>query len=69
MTKTYTYASKWEDEGVPDCDMVGIKHNDHDKTPTNADCIKYLYNYEELEDPKIPSHRQWGQNMSTSQTY
>ena len=34
--------------------MIGIKQKDINKTPTNADCIKYLYNYEEVDDPKVP---------------
>ena len=50
----HTNESKWGGEGVPECDMIGIKQKDTNKTPTNADYIKYLYNYEEVDDPKVP---------------
>ena len=50
----HTNESKWGGDGVPECDMIGIKQKDINKTPTNADCIKYLYNYEEADDPKVP---------------
>ena len=46
--------SKWGGDGVPETDMVGIKQGATNKTPTNADCIEYLYGYEEIDDPKIP---------------
>ena len=49
----HTAESKWGGEGVPENDMVGIKQGAINKTPTNADCIKYLYGYEEINDPKI----------------
>ena len=39
---------------MPEADMVDIKQGAVNKTPTNADCIKYLYGYEEIDDPKIP---------------
>ena len=50
----HTVESKWGGEGVQERDMVGIKEKDTNKTPTNADYIKYLYGYEEIDDPKIP---------------
>ena len=49
-----TTESKWGGDGVPENDMVGIKQGVANKIPTNADCIKYLYGYEEIDDPKIP---------------
>ena len=50
----HTAESKWGGDGVPENDMVGIKQGSTNKTPTNADCIKYLYGYKEIDDPKIP---------------
>ena len=51
---SHTEESKWGGDGVPENDMVGIKQCAANKTPTNADCIKYLFGYEEIDDPKVP---------------
>ena len=50
----HTVESKWGGDGVPENDMIGIKQGATNKTPTNADCIKYLHGYEEIDDPKVP---------------
>ena len=50
----HTNEFKWGGDGVPEGDMVGIKQTDTNKTPTNADCIKYLYNHEKVDDQKAP---------------
>ena len=52
----HTNESEWGSEGVPDDEMKRIKQQHVCKKPTNADCVKYLYDYEEVDDPKIPDH-------------
>ena len=51
-----TNESEWGSEGISDDEMQSIKQHHACKIPTNADCIKYLYDYEETDDPKIPDH-------------
>ena len=38
----HTNESEWGSEGVPDEEMRCIKQQHVCKTPTNADCVKYL---------------------------
>ena len=52
----HTNESKWGSEGVLDDEMRRIKQQHACKKPTNADCVKYHYEYEEVDDPKIPDH-------------
>ena len=40
-------------EGVQNRDIVRITQGRQNKTSTNADCIKYLYIYEEIETKYI----------------
>ena len=52
----HTNESEWGSEGVPENAMRLIKQQHVCQIPTNADCIKYLYDYEEVDDPKVPDH-------------
>ena len=52
----HTYETKWGTQGVPNEEIEKIVKNRPNKIPTNADCITYLYDYIELDDPKIEDH-------------
>ena len=47
---------EWGSEGVPENEMRLIKQQHVCQIPTNADCINQLYDYEEVDDPKVPDH-------------
>ena len=51
-----TDESKWGSNGISDEEMVNIKKNHISKILTNADCVKYLYGHEEVDDPRVPDH-------------
>ena len=51
-----TIESSWGTEGVPNEKVEALVHNRTSKVPTNADCITYLYEYTEVDDPKIEDH-------------
>ena len=51
-----TIESKWGSEGIPEEIMLDIKRHHVSKAPTNADCIKYLFGHEEVDDPRVPDH-------------
>ena len=46
----------WSRNGISEEEMANIKRDHIDKVPTNADCIKYLYGHDEVDDPRIPDH-------------
>ena len=52
----HTNEARWGAEGVPNEEMKIIVRNRKNKTPTNADCITYLYDYIEMDDPRIEDH-------------
>ena len=52
----YTNDPVWGSEGITNEEMEVIKQHHASKTPTNADCIKYLYGDEEVDDPRVPDH-------------
>ena len=52
----HTNELKWGGEGAPEGEMEKITQSRSSKIPANADCIAYLYNYVEMENPKIPDH-------------
>ena len=51
-----TNESAWGSEGITNEEMELIKQDHAHKVPTNADCIKYLYGHEEVDDPRVPDH-------------
>ena len=51
-----TNESEWGSNGISDEEMINIKNNHVSKIPTNADCVKYLYGHEEVDDPRVPDH-------------
>ena len=51
-----TNEADWWSNGISEGEMVKIKQNHVSKLPTNADCIKFLYGHEEVDDPRIPDH-------------
>ena len=62
-TKTHMLPSRpieesfiWETEGVTNEEAEKLVQNRTNKVPTNADCITYLYDYTEVDDPKIKDH-------------
>ena len=56
-TMTYhTNEVRWAADGVPDEEIQKTVRNRENKTPTNADCITYLYEYIEMDDPRIADH-------------
>ena len=52
----HTGEAQWGADGVPNEEMENIVRNRNNKTPTNADCITYLYDYIEMDDPRIEDH-------------
>ena len=52
----HTNEVRWGADGVPDEEIQKIVRNRESKTPTNADCITYLYEYIEMDDPRIADH-------------
>ena len=52
----HTNKSEWGSEGVTIEEMDMIKQCHTSKVPTNADCIKALYNHDEVDDPRVPDH-------------
>ena len=47
----HTDEARWGAEGVPNKEIEKIVRNRTNKTPTNADCITYLYDYKEMDNP------------------
>ena len=52
----HTGEARWGGEGVPNEEMENVVRKRKNKTPTNADCITYLYEYIEMDDPRIEDH-------------
>ena len=52
----HTIESSWGGECVPNEEVEKLVQNRTSKVPTNADCITYLYEYTEVDDPKIEDH-------------
>ena len=57
-TKMYynTTEAARSDNGVPEAEMDKIMQDRPNKIPTNADCIAFLYDYTEVDNPKIADH-------------
>ena len=52
----HTNEARWGAEGVADNEVERIVQSRTNKIPTNADCIAYLYNYTEVDNPKVEDH-------------
>ena len=61
--------SKWGGDGFPENDMVGMLQGQGEQVQTNADCIKYLYGYEEVDNPRVPDeiYYRWCKKPTTAE--